>query len=339
MIGIAPARAGWARAAALSVLIHAAVTAAPIWQPGWNRAQSPQAPVQMRLDLSALTPHSGSEAPILSSVSTPLLTPAEAEPARPDMPDIPGTAVIQPLEPDAILRSHPIATAAPGGSAGPEAAAPQTPATDPSVPADPRLTELFQRIRAQLAQSCLLALPAVLEGEHIQLGILAADDRRIADLMRELTAGLDSPVSENAVLLDRRQCPALDFARLDPRYPLPGLGLQIESQDVVSGGNLRGQISGGGGLDNSLLLIDDNGVVHDLRRFQLASAGVTRFDVPLARSGPARDTHQLLLAIASPSRPPAIAANAGRSAQDFFARLARDIGPDMRIGITSLYLR
>lgn len=339
MIGVAPQRAGWARAATLSLLIHAAAAGALIWQPDWRPTQPPAPPGQMRLELSVPTPHPQSEAPILSPVSTPLLTPSEPGTARPGISD---TASILPLQGDAILHPQPVATA-PAGDPAPRPDAFRTPEArdmgSDAPAADPRLGELFNRIRAQLAQSCLLALPALLEGERIQLGILAADDRRIAQLMRDLTAGLDSPVSESAVLLDRRQCPALDFARLDPRYPLPGLGLQIESQEVASGDNLRGQISGGAGLDNSLLLIDDNGVVHDLRRFQLASAGVTRFDVPLARSGPARDTHQLLLAIASPARPQAIAANAGHSAEDFFARLAREIGPDTRIGIASLYLR
>src|SRR5690606_38308473 len=123
---------------------------------------------------------------------------------------------------------------------------PETPVSD-AADTDPRLVELFDRIRSLLTQPCLLALPALREDKQIQLGVLAASDREISQLMDRLTSGLTTQVTEAAVLLDQRQCPGLAFARRDPRYPVLGLVIQLESQDVASGASLQGQISGGTG--------------------------------------------------------------------------------------------
>lgn len=338
MIGAPQARLGWAQAAALSLLLHGAAAAALVWQPDWHRADPvPDAPAQLQLDLSALAA-TRPDAPTLMPITTP--DPAAETPPESPAPEAPANKPTELLTP--LLTDPPLALVDTLPQAqGTEAA---QPAPDPEPaesggPADPRIAELFDRIRGRLSESCLLALPALLGEDRIQLGVLAADDRQITGLMRELTQGLETEITESAVLLDRRQCPALDFARRDPRYPVLGLGLQLETQDIASGGNLRGRISGGAGLYTVLLLIDDNGVVHDLRRFQIASAGVTRFDVPLARSGAARDTHQLVLAIASPARPDTVGTHAGELAEDFFDQLARDIAADARIGIGSVYVR
>lgn len=343
MIGAPQARLGWAQAAALSLLLHGAAAAALVWQPDWHRADPiPDAPAQLQLDLSALAA-TQPDAPTLTPVTTPELGPDPAsETLTPESPasEAPANDATELLTP--LLTDPPLAlvnTLPEAGGAGAAQPAPDPEPAESGGPADPRIAELFDRIRGRLSESCLLALPALLGEDQIQLGVLAADDRQIAGLMRELTRGLETEITEAAVLLDRRQCPALDFARRDPRYPVLGLGLQLEAQDIASGGNLRGRISGGAGLYTTLLLIDDNGVVHDLRRFQIASAGVTRFDVPLARSGAARDTHQLVLAIASPARPETVGTHAGELAEDFFDQLARDIAADARIGIGSVYVR
>ncbi|WP_148043643.1 hypothetical protein [Paracoccus methylarcula] len=208
-----------------------------------------------------------------------------------------------------------------------------------TAPTDPRLVELFDRIRSLLTEPCLLALPALRGDDAIQLGVLAANDRKISRLMDDLTKGLATEVTEAAVLLDRRQCPGLAFARQDPLYPVFGLGIQLESQQVASGASLRGQISGGTGWYNTLLLIDDNGVVHDLRRFLIRSADRIRFDAPVARAGAARDTHQLIVAVATPRRPETVSRLSGQLAEPFFEALGREIGEDAMVGVSSVYIR
>lgn len=324
----------------MSLTVHGAAAAALIFQPGWIDAVADNSPRPLQIEVTTLSPPGAGaqdDQPLVS-VATPAATPQtpEVEVPLPQTGNTPADqATASPVLPDVNLSALGPSAVSVEASVEPVAA----PGPDQADVTDPRLVELFNRIRDRLNESCLLALPALRGENQIQLGILAADDRRISALMRELTENLTTEVAEAAVLLDRRQCPALAFVRRDPQYPVLDLGLRLDSQDVSSGGALRGQIMGGAGWYNTLLLIDDNGVVHDLRRFLIRSADQILFDVPLARAGASRDTHQLVMAIATRTRPETISARSGELAERFFDRLTREIGPEAMIGVSSVYVR
>jgi len=332
VIGQQPMARGWVVAAALSLAVHGAAAGAFLWRPTlpWQQAAPAPAPIQVSaLPLPVLAPE--------PEVLRPITAPAPPEPETEPDPTL-APAVPQGASP--VLTSNALPT-------GREAAPPE-PEPAPALPeagaeagpdADPRLVALFQRIRSQLTAPCLLALPALDAEGRIRLNLLAADDAQIPGLLRALTQGLETGIDGQAVLLDRRQCPALAFARRDARYPVFPLGINLQSQDVASGASLRGTISGGAGRQVTLLLIDDNGVTHDLRRFMVSAGGQIRFDLPIARDGAGRDTHQLLLAVASPTRPASVGAGAGELAEDFFERLSREVGPEALVGVSSVYVR
>lgn len=336
MIGARSWGRGWLIASGLSVMLHSAAVAALIWQPD-RPAARPETPLgELRLEIAgpAITdPSQDNEAgtaPILTSLAEPQTDPDAA-------PFSSSESLLSTILPGADLATS--RSAILEDQAGP----PETvflPATDTSVaPPDPRISALFERIRSRLAEPCLLALPVRSGDDQIQLNVMAAEDRKISLLMRDLTQDIDFEITEQAVLLDRRQCPALDFARRDPGYPLPGIALQLDAQDISSGGNLGGRITGAAGYHITFLLIDDNGTVHDLRRFLIGSAAGSRFDIPIARDGQARDTHQLLLAIATTDRLQNVSRHNGELAEDFLANIAQETGSQPRIGIATVYLR
>ncbi|WP_199261308.1 hypothetical protein [Paracoccus binzhouensis] len=338
MIGQQPAPRGWALAAGLSLAVHAAAAGAVLWQPNWHWSDGPTEPAQ--ITVTALPVPTAPESEVLEPVSTPM--PPEQAP-----PELAGEAeeVSAPEpEPEPVAQSaSPVLT----NTALPTAGRAETPAPMPAAgedgPAeaetDPRLAELFDRIRSQLTAPCLLALPALDAEGGIRLNLLASDDAQIPGLLRALTQGLETQVAGQAVLLDPRQCAGLAFARRDARYPVFPLAIRLQSQDVASGDSLRGTISGGAGRYVTLLMIDDNGVTHDLRRFLVNAGGRIRFDVPVARDGADRDTHQLLLAVATPKRPETVSRAAGELAEDFLDQFAREIGPEALIGVGSVYVR
>ena len=80
-------------------------------------------------------------------------------------------------------------------------------------------------------------------------------------------------------------------------------------------------------------------MTHDLRRFLVKSGGKINFDVPVARDGNIRDTHQLLIAVATASRPETVSRAAGELAEDFFDQLLRETGPEALVGVASVYIR
>ncbi|RCW87045.1 hypothetical protein [Paracoccus lutimaris] len=339
MIGAQATARGWTLAVTISLSVHAAAAGALIWRPTWSWAtDEPVTPVAIQL--TALTlPGNNAPAEILTPVTTPVPAPEIAAETGATKQETP-VAGMSPILPNMAL---PMA-----GAETPTPAAPEIPPGPESAPesaaktaaeTDPRLIELFERIRTRLTAPCLLALPALTADGEIRLSLLASDDGQIPGLLRDLTQGLETEITGQAVLLDPRQCPGLTFARRDLRYPVFPLAVQLAAQDVPSGNTLRGTISGATGRHVSLILVDDNGATHDLRRFLVNSGGKISFEVPVARDGDARDTHQLLIAVATPTRPETVSRAAGELAETFFDQLAREVGPEALTGVASVYIR
>ncbi len=161
----------------------------------------------------------------------------------------------------------------------------------------------------------------------------------MATFVTEVLSDPDAPVENRRVLIDSRQCAALDFARARPSYPSFRVDMGLQSRIVASGDRLTGRIRNIAGRYTSLLLIDSNGVVQDLRRFTRFTQGSAEFDVPVTRDGAQRDTAQLLLAVASPARPATVTQMSGRLAQDFFPPLAQELGNQAVIAILPFDVR
>ena len=373
--GFRERRAHWWQAAGISVVVHGAAAAAMLDViPAWPRpdANSPLpqievttipldtgGPDQDSTTIAALTPvdpltsRPGQTPPAQTqagdeAAAVPAETADPRPPNRPDRPDAPetvlpggdGATIAVPLAPDGVVP--------PVGRDGETLAALRPPdaAADPaaggaggSAARDGVLVDLVGAIRERLAEPCLIAMPQTLGTDQVQLTVLGADDRAVSGLFGDVASQVEVPMTERSVLLDSRQCPALDFARAAPTYPALPLGLQIESADLTSGDRLRGRVTGAGPDPVSLLLIDDNGVVQDLRRFSLQAGEALDFDVPVRRFDAPRDTSQLLIALATPARPETLAQLAGRQAQDVFPALRSEIGANARIGVIPFFLR
>lgn len=346
MIGERPDGWKWAQASGLSVALHAAVLGYLIWQPSFEfMTMDPPAPLD-HIQITALMPQTTPEPPEVTTETV-----SEAETITETLPTDGGSETITssampelepasptPTEAGEVLTS----TMEAGGTdeqpdEGPEPLPVES--TAEAAPPDPRMIQLIERIRGRLTEPCMLALPVMRGEEEMQLNVVSDDDHNITALMDDLTAGVAGDITRQAVLVDPRQCPAVAFVRRDQRYPVYALGIQLESAQIARGTSLRGQITNAGGYYQSLLMIDENGVVHDMRRFLLTSARATRFDFAVARYRPARDTHQMLVALATPNRPETVATHAGQPAKDFFDALFAEVGQNALIGVSSFYVQ
>ncbi len=238
----------------------------------------------------------------------------------------------------------------------PEPAAPTSGPTAPRVLAEPLVVpppppanagavqRLVARIRAELGDSCLVALPQTGAGRAPRVVLVSDRDRSMMQYAAAVLPDPDAPEAppfgQRAVLVDPRQCPAVNFLRARAEYPAFGLSLGLVSPEVMSGGRLIGSIEGvTPGAYTALLLVDDNGVVQDLRRFIRFSGGKAEFDVPVSRDGDPRDTSQILIALAAPSRPATITNLAGRLAEEFFPALAKDLPANASLAVLPFDLR
>lgn len=212
------------------------------------------------------------------------------------------------------------------------------PAVTPPTEEELALLEVIDRIRNRLGDRCLIALPQS-GGATPRVIVVSDEDRTMATFGREVLNDPNLPVDVTNILVDARQCAALEFARGRAAYPQFRVDLQLRSRDVASGERLIGNIGNVAGRYTSLLLIDDNGVVQDLRRFTRFVGSSAEFDIPVTRDGANRDTSQLLLVLTTQGRPETLTNLSGRLAEDFFGPLDAELGTQGQIAILPFFVR
>ncbi|MFB9224634.1 hypothetical protein [Paracoccus cavernae] len=366
--GGANGRRYWLQATAISLALHGAAIAGVLYQPDLRALTRFEPPPEPEITIETLFPDTPAEGetgdPAAPEITPPAEVLTETQPEPEVLTPLPPTgaesqaqaqppAQVQPESEASIVTlaadlpsvalpdlARELATAtdaATGGEAGPVPEAPPA-QSGSSDPVDPRFADLVARLRAQLQSACLLALPQLQDGT-LSLTVLTANDREVAPFVAEVGSGMDAAPAGRPVLLDNRQCPGVTFLRRNASYPAFALPISLSAADIASGESATGRIEKGAGYYNTLLLVDDNGVVQDLRRFLTVQGGRVTFDVPMAREGSARDTNQLLIAIATPRPLQSVTQNAGRDAATFFAALDAELDDAARLGVVSLYIR
>ncbi|MGL4322073.1 MAG: hypothetical protein ACRCS3_14535 [Paracoccaceae bacterium] len=212
---------------------------------------------------------------------------------------------------------------------------------DPEVTQGPpsEVDEFILRIRGQLALPCIVATPRRDEAGDVTLEFLAANENDVSSFASELLTGVTDPPQQRNILVDQRQCSALNFIREGSRYPTFPLAIAVEADTVESGGRLVGALQGAQGRFVTLIVVDDNGVVQDLAPYLSFSGDTVRFDVPMTRFGPARDTQALLMAVATAGRPAALDTHNGFLAEDFFPALRQSVDRGAPLAMIPFSLR
>lgn len=242
------------------------------------------------------------------------------------------TAVARPTG-GAVVRSPAISGTSPGVGTG------WAVATAAASPQDRALSDLIRVVRQATRAPCIVALPRRLQDDGVGLEFIGSDDVAIDTFATELASAVDGPLVQNRNLVDPRQCPALDYLQDTDAYPATRLGLQLDADIVDSGGTLSGLLRGIGGRYVALFLVDDNGVVQDLQRFSSFSGNLIRFEVPVTRAGAARDSRQLIIALATPRPARELRERAGRIAQEVFAGPAPDIAQRADFAVATVDIR
>ena len=323
------------------------------------------APVELETELAeavepeALTPETVEPEPLAAETLTPepeplapvAAAPATPEPLSPLRPDDDELAALAPAGPERLAPSAPAAApvaVAPVRPSAPTVAAtaPRTqtvapvsatprvsrpapvPAAPPPPPGSPQavVAELISKIRAQVGDPCLVALPRQASDGAPELVMVAADEGGIGDFAAAVLADIDPRPGQRGVLVDPRQCAALTFLRENASYPAFRLTLGLTEDVLPSGEELSGAVGRAAGRYVSLLLVDDNGVVQDLGTWLSFAGEQARFSIPMRRDGAGRDTSQLLIALATNSRPATLNDLNGQLAADFFPALSDEVG-------------
>lgn len=346
-------RSYWVQALALSLLCHGVAAAAMLdvlpSRPD-RGGDIPPAQIEVTaieiqrgtIATAGLSPVSPDGAGTLAPVQPATAPPSAATPVVPVVAPViavPTTAgdMLAATVPLAPAQGVDIAALPPAAVTNPGATV-ATPA--PDTPQSRLLAEMIGAIRGQVAQSCLVALPAADGSGAVQLTVLSDRDQGIAAVFQDISGAASAvPLTERSVLLDARQCPALTFARGVASYPVYPLRVALAAPEIASGQRLAGRVTGAGNDPALLLLIDDNGVVQDITRFARPVPDGLEFDVPMRRAGGPRDTSQMLMALAIPDAAALIDGQTGRLAADVFPTIQNRSGVAAQIGIAAFYLR
>lgn len=279
-------------------------------------------PVTQQAQVAAVTTPQA-VAPVVAAMAPPPISAL-----RPETPTLAPTAPADPASAGTVQPVPPT----PSEPAQPEAPAPTAPppapAPPPSAPAepDPVAADLIERIRNALSETCLIAIPQLTANGRIGLTVYTADEATVAPYADRILADLTPRPALQTVLIDPRQCAALDFIRQGAAYPTSPMTLELDASRIASGDLLTGRLTGTGGRNITLLVVDDNGVTQDLGQYLNVAVNTARFAAPLTRAGTARDTRQLLIALATPARPAAVTAQNGQLAADYFGSLTTEVG-------------
>jgi hypothetical protein len=102
------------------------------------------------------------------------------------------------------------------------------------------------------------------------------------------------------------QCAAADFLRRFPNAVSETPNLSLERQDLTTTERMRGKVTAAEGAQTYLLLVDHEGLVHNLEARLERSGNMARFDVPLGFGSAAptgsEPSPQILIAIAGKAR-------------------------------------
>ena len=245
-------------------------------------------------------------------------------------PSAAGSQVLAPVTPSntAVAAIRPTET-----PREPPAAAP------PPTQQDLAIADLLRRIRAAPPEACLLALPRRDGEDGVGLALIGRSENAMARFAESVLTAEDGDIRQTRTLVDERQCAALGYIRENVDYPATRLGVRLDAAEVPSGGRLTGVLRGTAGRYVLLLLIDNNGVVQDLQRFMSFSGNFARFDVPVTRAGPPRDTKQVLLAVASRRPVNTLRSRSGQLSQDVFAGLGGELATRAALAVTTFDVR
>lgn len=236
----------------------------------------------------------------------------------------------------AMLQPVPALPATPGTGATPDTGGP---VSRPPGQQDLALADLIRRIRTSPAAACLVALPRRDGETGAGLALIGASGQDMRDFSRAVLSDVADQIRQTRTLIDPRQCPALDYVQKTKDYPVSRLGIRLDAAEVPSGGRLTGVVRGVAGKTVMLMMVDANGVVQDLDRFTTLNGNFARFEVPVTRSGPQRDTAQLLLVLATPQPVGALKERMGRLARDVLAGIESTEAVNAAIALTTFTVR
>lgn len=170
---------------------------------------------------------------------------------------------------------------------------PKSVQASPPVPRD-----VLSAVRGFGSAPCFLAVPEQETNGQWRLRTYAGEQETLAAFDSHIRAAAGE-VPNREKPLQQAQCAAADFASSVLQGAQPALSFSLTGNEFDSGGHVAGTITGIKQKWIYLVLIDDDGMMHDVTQYATVSGGAITLDIPVHVSGSGRNRTQLILAVAS----------------------------------------
>lgn len=306
----------------------ASETVAP---PASARAQSapPAAPEPLATEVDS-TPQ---EAPASAPAPAPAPPPAQPAEARPEAagadppPLLPAPSqsrtdvAARPAQPELVPTTPAVTTPAPGGPV-------------------PRITEITRYIDEYSGGDCFFLNPVEVSANAAQVeGYGAATQPFVAfdEAFRQVN-GFEAQISLRQVT--GAQCPLVTFLRQTGPWRGEPPRLDIAAFSLRSGETLSGTVAGTEGREVTVLLVSDDGYVHNLASFLKKDAEALSFNLRVERTSGTGARPQVVLALASPTPLATLAGGKTLNAATLFPLLFAEIDrTGQKVGVAAKYFR
>jgi hypothetical protein len=147
--------------------------------------------------------------------------------------------------------------------------------------------------------SCFAAYATEEPDGSVKVSAFSADATAEAGLRATMGAAVDGEVAMQMNRLSEAQCGVLKFARGVPGYPATGIGVDLASHRIANGGALAVTIDTRRAPYTYVLVVDDEGSIGEVRRFEQPDTAVVSFEQAITLQGGGASAVQLLVVVTS----------------------------------------
>ena len=186
--------------------------------------------------------------------------------------------------------------------------------------------------------SCFFAMPVDVEGVKLAIESFSSRNEPMLQLQKAIGFNLGADVNMGTRKITESQCPAIGFIDAMLKSRTPELKVGLHNTSISNGSQISGNIGGIRLPWIKLLLVDDDGMVHDISSYGSMAGGDLRFSAPVTITAMGKSRYQLVIAIAASKELRILNLPEPVSSNNLFEsalRKANELNAEIAIGISA----
>lgn len=204
------------------------------------------------------------------------------------------------------------------------------PSADKAVRAVFSAADRIAWLEAYRGDPCFYVAASSISGAEMSMQGLGQSEAPFHKMIADYAARFGSEGDMTVQLIRPSQCAVTDFLSALHRSTARAPTLSLGSFKLANQQPLTGEVEPGEGAFTYLLLVDDDGIVHDATRFIEPQSARSAFTIPMAlkpgTEASGGGVPALLIAVSVPNRVKAIDAGAGKTASELLPAILSELG-------------